>query len=368
MYLLLGNSSDLAVAEVTAIARYLKLSTPTVVGQRFCYIEEKIDPQAIIKLSGGVVKIYEPVNVENGLIVQAIARDLIQDKQAHFALSSTQKKTPLNTIAADIKSELVAHGIKPHFRILDNILNSAGIVSKSNEYLLSIDTDVPVILKAVAAQDLYHWTAKDYDRPKVDPKSGMLPPKIARMMVNLGLPVNADQNTIIYDPFCGSGTIVVEAMDMGCQGQGSDISEKAVLFTESNCSWFVKEFAPTGKFNIFLADANHLDNTLIPQQVDTIVFEGYLGPPFPEVSKVSNIVKGLEKMYRGVFKHLYPFLKPNGKIVCALPEFVIENGVKNLDKVIDWTESLGYTRLGRFTYGRPQAVVKRAIYVLQKTV
>jgi len=249
---------------------------------------------------------------------------------------------------------------------MDNALASAGILTKSSEYLVTEHLSMPKVLKAVAAQNLDHWTDKDYGRPMVDPHSGMLPPKIARMMVNLSLSVSPKNDLIVYDPFCGSGTILVEALDLGCSVFGSDISQKAAHNSGVNTEWFLNKYGRPGTSLIIQKDVHHVSVNDFPAAADAIVFEGYLGPPNLDPLNVDNIVKGLEKMYRGVFKNLLPFLKPSGTLVCALPEFVVRGGVKNLDKVIDWSASLGYTLTGRFTYGRPQAVVRRAIYVLQK--
>jgi tRNA G10 N-methylase Trm11 len=65
---------------------------------------------------------------------------------------------------------------------------------------------------------------------------GMLPPKLARMMINL-----TKNNTAIYDPFCGLGTVLIEALHMGrIHILASDISEAMVSATEKNTHEFIE--------------------------------------------------------------------------------------------------------------------------------
>jgi len=42
---------------------------------------------------------------------------------------------------------------------------------------------------------------------------GMMPPKIAQIMINMA--TRGDRNMIIWDPFCGLGTTLIEALHGG---------------------------------------------------------------------------------------------------------------------------------------------------------
>lgn len=159
----------------------------------------------------------------------------------------------------------------------------------------------------------------------------------------------------------------MEALDTGASTLGSDLSEKAITISKTNCDWFKAKYQPAGDYQLFTTDATHIVGYNFEKPVDAIVFEGYLGSPHPNISRIDNIVRGLEKLYKGVFKQLYSKLRNKGVIVCALPEFVVGRSVKNLDHLIDDIVKLGYTRAGRFTYSRPQAQVRRIIYVLHKS-
>ncbi|EKD78592.1 MAG: putative DNA methylase, partial [uncultured bacterium] len=94
---------------------------------------------------------------------------------------------------------------------------SSVIVTK--EHLLKDQTDFVVVLyqaktvigRTTAVQDYKEFSRRDYGRPQRDAFSGMLPPKVARMLVNIGTnrahqSVETCHGMSLLDPFCGSGT------------------------------------------------------------------------------------------------------------------------------------------------------------------
>lgn len=58
------------------------------------------------------------------------------------------------------------------------------------------------------------------NRPFFHPSA--LPPKLARFMVNLARP---KVDSVVLDPFCGSGSILIEAGLIGCRVLGSDVRD-----------------------------------------------------------------------------------------------------------------------------------------------
>src|SRR3989344_7958542 len=82
------------------------------------------------------------------------------------------------------------------------------------------------LAKTCAVQEFEEYSQRDYGRPGRGLVFGSMPPKLAKIMINLAqLPASAT----ILDPFCGSGTILQEALLLGYQNViGSDVSTKAV--------------------------------------------------------------------------------------------------------------------------------------------
>jgi tRNA G10 N-methylase Trm11 len=176
-----------------------------------------------------------------------------------------------------------------------------------------------------AVQDFKAWSKRDFGRPAPDATSGMLPPKLARLMLNLGLPHPND--TVVLDPFCGSGTVLAEAHMLGCKTvYGGDTSEKAVMDSKTNIAWLGNVFPvrdPLSRTPLAVKRAEDAASW-VPELVDAIVTEPYLGPPQTgrETEGVlKKIARELEELYGRSFPPLVTKLKPGGRIVVACPVF-----------------------------------------------
>jgi tRNA G10 N-methylase Trm11 len=212
----------------------------------------------------------------------------------------------------------------------------------------------------------------------------MLPPKLSQMMLNIA---HGDKNLPLLDPFCGSGTVLGEALLMGySQVIGTDVSEQAITDTKAYLEWLEKahpEFK--GRWRVFASDARLLDKTLEANSIGAIVAEPFLGPPqsgheTPEqLKKVMN--DELVPLYRDAIKSLTNLLSPNGSVVFSFPVF---NRHKSaifvpLDTVCGSLvaaplvpgEYLNFdlpaTSSGGALYERPDQHVAREIVMLKKT-
>jgi len=67
---------------------------------------------------------------------------------------------------------------------------------------------------------------------------GMMPPKLVQMMINIS---TTPKNSAIYDPFCGLGTTLIEAANMGYTSLfGSDISKEMVQSSQKSLESFIE--------------------------------------------------------------------------------------------------------------------------------
>jgi len=237
----------------------------------------------------------------------------------------------------------------------------------------------------VTMQDISAYGSRDVGRPSRDTKSGMLPPKVAQVMVNLSQ-VSSDEK--LLDPFCGSGTILQEAALIGVQHlQGSDISAKAVADTEENFAWLTQHLPETrdAVCAVRLLDAAQLEPTYGRSSVDVVVTEPYLGPPqrgTPQGRVLLPLVSALSRQYTTWLQSIAHVLKPNGRAVMVWPFFRVEPQGYFLQlqkaahdagftivvppkQLLDasWFRS---TPRGSVLYSRPDQIVGREIVVLQK--
>lgn len=360
-YFLLGAAQALAYEELVV---YLGTNFPDAVVSfeqaPFAKVTAKkaLPIELIQARLGGVVKIGIEVARQKDLAT-TIAADLKNNTQRRFSLSAIKPNYPLEAVAKTIKYKALELDRAVSYRLAKSAYLSVAI-SSTREYCIVGEE----VITFLTLQDIEAWNRRDYARPRIDAKSGMLPPKIARILVNLALP--RPEPGILCDPFCGSGTILAEAKMLGHTVIGSDISARAVEDATINLEWLAHEYKQDFGVEVSQQDVHHAH---LPPGVlaDAIVFEGYLGPPNIREAQIANQLKGMNKLYLGAFKQLHKLLKPKGMVVAALPSYVSGDTLKTLDALIDRVRSLGYTPiLPALEYSRPTATIKRRIYRFKK--
>lgn len=242
------------------------------------------------------------------------------------------------------------------------------------------------ITKTISIQNIDAYSYRDFDKPFRDPKMGMLPPKLAQIMINLAEPNLERPCKTIYDPFCGSGTILMEALLQGKKAIGSDIDQVAVDGTIKNLNWLVENFAnisldlrgsrglKTQPVNssrlgftvVFQKDAKDLPST----PVDAIVSETHLGPSLskpPSKELANTIFQEITDLHESWLPKAAKLIPEKGKIVICLPSFRISKdkyeSFPNLEKIL---KSSSLKKISSFTYDREDQVVAREIVILQK--
>jgi tRNA G10 N-methylase Trm11 len=359
---LLGKASDLCFEELKVVLGQFNLS-PERISEKYAISQiGDSSPDSLINLLGGTVKIAQ-ILAQNPIDeVDPIISDLIlTTSKPNFSIFGM----PSNT-SDQIKSSLKDKGKPSRFVHLEDIYASAISQQKNYHEYWKINLDKNIfIVKAIAFQNISDWSKRDYDRPRIDPKSGMLPPKIARILVNLAVPLKP--SATIYDPFCGSGTILAEAMMLGHDCIGSDISQKAIDDSQKNLKWIKDTFRLDSSFKLFIKEVAHVTQNDLGSDIEAIIFEPYMGPSKIQQNKINNLVKGLGKLYLGAVKNCSKLQSRGNKLVLILPEFRFRNFLKTTDNLIDSCENFGYTRqAGPLIYDRPNSVVVRRIYILIK--
>lgn len=241
------------------------------------------------------------------------------------------------------------------------------------------------ITKTLSIQNIDAYSYRDFDKPFRDAKMGMLPPKLAQIMINLAEPDLNHPCKTIYDPFCGSGTVLMEALLQGKKAIGSDVDQVAVDGTIKNSNWLVENFANTNYdlqdskelktqpvnssrlgFTVFQKDAKDLPST----PVDAIVSETHLGPSLskpPSKELANTIFQEITDLHKSWLPKAAKLIPEKGKIVICLPSFRISKdryeSFPNLEKIL---KSSGLAKISSFTYDREDQVVAREIVILGK--
>ncbi len=397
-FCILGSHPDLSTAEIFSVLPDIK--NPVLSDRMIAFDSKSWDAFNLMNTLGGTVKLGDIIfNGPIAKLTPELIADLLAPKTANaegkrsldfgltiYGSKSTQKK--FFRLPIQLKKELKARGYSVRWVTgKGSEPLSPAAVAKCNltnnpnaDLCIMVNENSVFVGKTTEVQDADAWSIRDFERPKRDSKNGMLPPKLARMMVNLA---QTPDDGILLDPFCGSGTILMEAA-IGTnikQIIGSDIEEKQIQYTDANNNWLVQEKFITAKdakrFRTFTSDILEIQKFLAPKSIDSIVTEGYLGPPLhgteSEKTLESNAAE-IQQLWIDSLKAIKPLLKPKAKLVIITPEYKNSNGYAKVE-LDDFYKKLGYKKktldlnvstIGlSLSYFRENQFVKRNITILE---
>ncbi len=223
------------------------------------------------------------------------------------------------------------------------------------------------------------FSFRDYGRPSRDAFQGMLPPKLARILINLA---RRQETQNLLDPFCGSGSLLLEASLMGLQATGFDQSKKAIHSCHQNFNWLRDQGqASLPPIQAVQGDARHLHDLCDPLLFDACVTEPYLGPPQRKPLNAASFKKlapELEELYLRALSEIRTVVKPGARVVFIVPQFRRSDSPKPSSlRILPQIKLLGYRLLDPMNhfqptpqrktllYSRPDQIVLREVFVLQ---
>lgn len=267
------------------------------------------------------------------------------------------------------------------------------LTEQGYDLVIGIKDNVAIIGLTTHAQDADAWSARDYGRPFRDAKTGMLPPKLARIMVNLSLAkIRPSENGDVqlgvfrerlFDPFCGSGTVLMEAALLMQNHlfneifaiHGSDMDAKQVRGAEQNLNWLVTKGMLSSEsrshVSVAVGDARTAHERHAAGSITSIVTEGHLGPPMRGTESLATMRKNadaVERLWREAFTSFSIIQPSRGRLVGVWPSFKTPNGLADVDltnELSAWNYRLAQVPL---PYRRPDQHVQRNIVVLEKTL
>lgn len=369
---ILGTQSQLSLAE---LERHYTSVTPH--SQAVALFKGELYPHL-----GGCSKVAEVITTLNSTELDDISAYLEGGLAKDIALPETKfdlgvsfygrKVRSYRALVFSLKKHLRTQGLKPRIILAkQQALSSAQVFhhhlnGTGYEIIVSIGATTTLIARTIWVQNIERYTERDMNRPIRDMEVGMLPPKLAQIMINLA------GGTHIYDPFCGTGVILQEALLMGKAASGSDVAPDMVEATQANLSWLAQNFNTLDPDAVFLSDAR---STKVPAGVDAIVSEGYLGPIMhapPKEAVATSLAEESAILLRDTLANLAPQLTPGTPLVFALPSWQTAEGAV-LPPLVDSLDSLGYNqvRLNNTTfedllYRRPHQYVGRHLILLEK--
>jgi tRNA (guanine10-N2)-dimethyltransferase len=236
-----------------------------------------------------------------------------------------------------------------------------------------------VVAESTGAQNITALARRDQGRPKRDAFVGMLPPKLALMMINLALPSPAlsggeNNQKRVLDPFCGTGVILQEAAILHHAVYGTDLVDKMIAYTKENLEWLASSHNLSIDATVTVGDA--MDTKWKPP-IDAVVCESYLGQPFsapPSPAKLDQVRKNCNHIISTFLQNIGSQLAPGTPLCVAIPAWKDINGGFTHLPLIDQLTKLGYTRYDftnidnkELLYYREDQVVARELLVLVKS-
>jgi tRNA G10 N-methylase Trm11 len=270
-----------------------------------------------------------------------------------------------------------------------------------------------VIAESTGSQNITALARRDQGRPKRDAFVGMLPPKLAQIMINLTVPSpqkpnrsdtimskhlqpesesasgpdlnlgakpfakdngrKGDEKNVprILDPFCGTGVVLQEAALMGYAVYGTDLSAKMVDYSRANLEWLASSHHITIDATVHEGDAM---DTKWRSPIDAVVCEGYLGQPFsapPSPAKLDQVKKNCDHIMTTFLKNIGSQI-PSGTPLC-MPAWRNAAGQFTRLPFITQLHSLGYTeydfkhiKKSELLYYREDQIVARELLVIVK--
>lgn len=278
--------------------------------------------------------------------------------------------------------------------------NKLGLSPNKIELLVVYGPKSVIIAESTGTQNITALAARDQGRPKRDAFVGMLPPKLALMMINLSgavrditvgslqssdaqqsaerpaklLPATDDKmaSRTILDPFCGTGVVLQEAALLGFNVYGTDLAEKMVNYSTANMEWLGAKH-PINGVQIEPGDAIEHQWQL---PIDAVVAETYLGQPFsapPAADKLEKVRRIVDEITEKFLINLANQTKPGTPLCLAVPAWRSSTGWFTFLSTVKKLESLGYewqelqnVDSQKLIYYREDQVVARQLLLLKR--
>jgi tRNA G10 N-methylase Trm11 len=259
--------------------------------------------------------------------------------------------------------------------------------------LIKDGNDRTVVAQTVKVQDIASYTVRDRGRPKRDARIGMLPPKLAQIIINLAvgqLPEDMLESICeipagdviprpqlgqtILDPFCGTGVVLQEALLMGYDAYGTDLEPRMIDYSKENLSWLMLS-GPARDFSIQLSPADAITYEW-QSPIDFVASEAYLGRPFtaqPSAGILNQTVFECNLIIKKFLKNIHNQLESGTRLCLAVPAWQITAGQFKHLPLVDQISDLGYNRVSfkhvldkELLYFREGQTVARELLVLER--
>lgn len=336
-------------------------------GAELAEFESEREPE--IARLGGTLKIA--VSIEGALVPWLLGRPT--EGKITLGVSDYSRRATARTATAEaLKCKRILAKRGQSVRVVPNRAATLSSATSFHNHLTS-ETKLELLkvggqyYRVIQVQNINAYARRDQERPARDAKVGMLPPKLAQILINLAGELRP--GATVLDPFCGTGVVLQEALLMGYRAYGTDVSERMVEYSQRNLEWL----AGARDFRVEVGDATKFS---WQPPIGAVAAEVYLGPPMsvsPTEMKLKEAKQECGGILLGCLRNLAGQLTPGTPVVLAVPAWRRPNGAYERLNLLDEIEQLGYNvrsfknlAQSDLLYHREQQVVAREIIVLRK--
>ncbi len=402
----LGRQPKISLAELESLFEDVRP-----LGTELAEFDAGVTPD--IRRLGGSQKIAEEIS---GSVIEFL-KTLPQDKKITLGVSDFSHGA--NAFGAQkeaLKLKRIMTKLGYSVRVVPNKTAVLSSATSFHNHLFS-ENKIELIktnkkyYRVIGVQNIDAYVQRDQARPARDAKVGMLPPKLAQILINLC--GNLPAGSRLLDPFCGTGVVLQEAALMGYVPYGTDVSERMVEYSRKNLEWlynintknYTTTFRGTQSPRPVVTGASLLRSRPWPAKdpresssvishaevdviqgdatsfqwqppINAVACEGYLGQPMslpPAEIKLKQEKQECRNIVLGFLKNLAEQIEPGTPVVVAAPAWLRPNGEYERLNLLDEIKNLGYNvksfrNLGQkdLLYHREQQIVAREIIVLRK--
>lgn len=241
------------------------------------------------------------------------------------------------------------------------------------ELVVVRDNDHTFLAQTTQIQDIASYTIRDRERPKRDSRVGMLPPKLAQIIINLAAAQTAAAGKVVLDPFCGTGVVLQEAELMGFSAYGSDLEPRMIDYSAKNLEWLGQTHSHPASPILEIGDAT---NWHWQSAVDIVACETYLGKPFtstPTPALLASTVSDCNLIIKKFLRNIHAQIKPGTRLCVAIPAWQVRKGEFKHLPLVDSLEEIGYNQLRfehvereQLLYYREDQFVARELLVITR--
>jgi len=363
----LGRDPELSRIEIESFLELLNKKFEIIENSKNITVvsTENLD-RDIIKKLGGTIKISEVISNSGRIpdIEENLAKQEFYTGTKNKAYYSVQGyQTGLTDLVIQIIKDYFKK-IKIKATIKKEIEPSAMIKKDFLESGVDILIYKNYIARTIAVTNPLETKERDLSRPNVDYMK-TISIRLAKILINLS---QVKKGGILIDPFCGSGTILQEAMLNGINTIGLDKDPESIKQSKDNLEWAKEQYKLDSSYQLYKLDSRKM--TSVIKTADAIVTEPYMGPyirKLPTIKEAQELADELTSLYIAVIKQSEKIIKKGNRVVIIIPRIRTrenKNVLININSVIENT-SLRKV-YPAIIYAYKKSKLHREIYVLEK--